>query len=269
MTFGRTLLCVASAGGLALLVRSLVFGPVPLWVALAALLGYVAVAVAGVLVPQLEMYANIVWRGDRDCANVALTFDDGPHPVHTRKVLDMLDAAGAAATFFVLGSKVDAHPDVLREIAARGHDIGVHGYDHDRLMSLRSVSRVEADLRKAMDSIARETGRPPTLFRPPVGHVSPRTETAARRLRLTLVAWSVRGRDGLSSAQPSKVAARIVRGLRRGSIVLLHDAAEQGDRQPAGVSALPRVLDAIMARNLEVVPVRTMIPTPIEHAPEQ
>lgn len=258
MTLGRGLLYVASAAGLALLARSLIFGAIPLWLALLAFISYFGIVITGVMVPQLEMFGDVLCRGPSSVAEVALTFDDGPHPEHTLKVLALLDAAGVHATFFLLGSKVEAHPLVAREIVERGHEIGLHGYEHDRWLSLRSPGRIVEDLNKALTAIESATGMRPTLFRPPVGHVSPRTETAASKLGLTLVGWSARGLDGLSGADGHKVAARIRRRLEPGAIVLLHDTAEQGDREPAGVAALPAVLDAIQAQGLKVVPVAVL-----------
>ena len=259
MSVGRGSLYIASAAGLALLVRSLWFGPVPLWIALTAFGAYVTLALVGVFVPRLEMFADIVCSGSKDVPLVALTFDDGPHPEHTRAVLDLLDEAGAKATFFVLGVKVEAHPDVAREIVKRGHGIGVHGYTHDRWQSLRSPNQIQKDLERALDAIEKATGQRPLLFRPPVGLVSPRTDTAATKLGLTIVAWSARGLDGLSKATSRDVAARVRRGLRPGAIVLLHDTAEHGDRCPAGVEALPAILEAIHGEGLRSVDVAELL----------
>lgn len=255
MSFGRGLLYIASAAGLALLARSLLLEPVPLWVAVVALVSYALIALAGVLEPRLQMYAPVLWRGPSNQPEIALTFDDGPHPVHTREVLRLLAQYEVRATFFVIGKKVDAHPDVLREIVAAGHEIGIHGYEHDRLHTLRTPSTIIADASLALDRVEAITGQRPALFRPPVGHISPRTETAARKLGLVLVTWSVSGRDGLASANAHKVAMRVRRGLRPGAIVALHDAAERSDRKPAGVAALPAVLEAVQAQRLQVVPV--------------
>lgn len=259
MSVGRASLYLASAAGLALLLRSLLIGPVPLWIALSAFGAYVALALLGVFVPRLEMFADIVCNGPKDVPLVALTFDDGPHPEHTLSVLDALDEAGAKATFFLLGAKVEAHPEVAREIVKRGHGIGVHGHTHDRWQSLRGPERIQKDLERALDAIEKATGQRPLLFRPPVGLVSPRTDTAATKLGLTIVAWSVRGRDGLAKARARDVAARVRRGLRPGAIVLLHDAAEQGDRRPAGVEALPSVLQAIHGEGLRSVEVTELL----------
>lgn len=259
MSIGRGLLTIASVAAIALLARSIFLGPIPLWIAIVSFVIYLAIALIGVLFPRLEMFADVVWKGPSDVPEVALTFDDGPHPVHTRKVLEMLGEAGAKATFFVLGSKVDQHPDVVREISEQGHGIGVHGYEHDRFTSLRRSARIVRDLERALQAVEKITGNRPTLYRPPVGHVSPRTDTAATKLGLTIVGWSARGLDGLAGAKPRDVAARVRRGLRPGAIVLLHDAAEQGDRRPAGVDALPSILEAIHGQGLQSVDVTRFV----------
>src|SRR5262245_18813732 len=117
-------------------------------IASAFAIAYVAVVLLGVLFLRLRMFVDAVTRGPRNARGVALTFDDGPHPKHTRAVLDALDKDGAKATFFLIGKKAEKHPDVVKEIVARGHGIGLHSYAHDRLMALRSARRVRADLEK-------------------------------------------------------------------------------------------------------------------------
>jgi peptidoglycan/xylan/chitin deacetylase (PgdA/CDA1 family) len=185
---------------------------------------------------------------------VVLTFDDGPDPAHTPTVLDTLDAHDAKATFFVIGHKAEKHPALVREILARGHAVGVHGFAHDRFFALRGSKRVRTDLERAIRVLEIITERTPTLFRPPIGHTNPTIARIADLLELTTVGWSVRARDGLARTKPADVLARITRGLEDGAIILLHDAPERGPRRPAGVTALPQILDAIAARNLRVVP---------------
>jgi peptidoglycan/xylan/chitin deacetylase (PgdA/CDA1 family) len=133
MPAGRVLLWVASLGAIALTVRSMALGAVPWGIAIAALVGYLALTVVGVLVPQLEMFGDVSWQGDGSTNGVALTFDDGPHPVTTRRILDVLANAQVTATFFVVGAKVEKHPEIVRAIVAGGHTLGAHGYDHNRL----------------------------------------------------------------------------------------------------------------------------------------
>jgi peptidoglycan-N-acetylglucosamine deacetylase len=249
---GRALLVVATLAALALTLRSLLGSPVPLWLSLGALGAYAGLITWGVLDPSLEMFADVMWRGPEGAHGVALTFDDGPHPRSTRSVLDALDAAGARATFFVIGEKGARHPELLRELVARGHLVGVHGDRHDRLLSLRSTARVRADLTRAVESLAAATGERPRLYRPAVGQTNPRIARIAGELGLTIVGWSVRGRDGVRT-DPASVVERVVPRLRNGAIVLLHDAAERDDHQPAAGEALPEILAAMRERGLEPV----------------
>jgi peptidoglycan/xylan/chitin deacetylase (PgdA/CDA1 family) len=246
-------LWIASIGGIAVMVRSLTVGPVPTWLAVMLLVLYVAYCTIGTVIPQLEMYGDWVWRGERGQRAVALTFDDGPNPDSTRRVLDVLERAGQKATFFVVGRKAEAHPDVVREIHAAGHLIGLHGYGHDRLYSLKGPRFVERDIKRSQDAIERICGVRPIIFRPPLGYVTPRTVVGARRAGVELIAWSVRSIDGLGNADPTRVLRRVERGLEEGAIVALHDAAERDDFEPASVKALPRILDALERRGLKSV----------------
>jgi peptidoglycan/xylan/chitin deacetylase (PgdA/CDA1 family) len=255
----RITLYVLSIGGLALAVRAMLIGPVPLWVAVAALSGYVAFCVAGAMVPRFEMFGDIVWRGDPASRGVALTFDDGPSPRTTPRVLEVLADAGVPATFFVLGEKAERHPELLKAIVDAGHSVGAHGYAHDRLYALKSPSAVLEDIERVRATVERATGVGVRWFRPPVGQVSPRTSEGAKRAHVDIVGWSVRGFDGVARADPAGVVRRIDRGLEPGAIVLLHDAAENEDFVPASIEALPQVLDSVRRKGLRVVPLAELI----------
>jgi peptidoglycan/xylan/chitin deacetylase (PgdA/CDA1 family) len=246
----------ATLGGILFTVRAVLFGPPPLWLAVGAVGVYLAIVHAGVFVLRLRMFSDAIVKGPEGARGVVLTFDDGPDPVHTRKVLDALDAEGAKAVFFLIGRKVERHPDVVEEIVARGHEVGVHGFAHDRLFSLRGGRRVRRDLERAVLAIERVTKRRPALFRPPIGHTNPTIARIAEQLNLVTVGWSLAGFDGIASARPDRVAARIAERLDDGDIVLLHDAAERDDHDPAGVAAVPKVLAAARDKNLRVVPLR-------------
>jgi peptidoglycan/xylan/chitin deacetylase (PgdA/CDA1 family) len=255
----RIVLWIASLGGIAFAVRSLLIGPVPTWIALLALAGYGALVLVGIFVPRYEMFGDVLSRGDPECSGVALTFDDGPHPDTTRRVLDLLAASSAKATFFVLGDKVTAHPEVLRDIVSAGHSLGVHGFHHDRLYSFRPPSAVAADIAETIAAVERACGVRPRWFRPPIGQVSPRTFAGARRAGVEIVAWSVRGFDGIAGRDPERVAERIERGLEPGAIVLLHDAAEHDDFTPSALQVLPRVLASLAAKNLKALTLEEML----------
>jgi len=227
-------------------------GPLELGLALVTLVVY---ATFGVLWPQSGMYGSALARGKAGARRVALTFDDGPHPVTTRAVLELLRAHDARATFFVLGHKVESHPDVVREISEAGHTLGIHGFQHDRLFSFRSPSYAEEQVERTRQAIARACGVEPSLFRPPVGFASYRTFRGAERAKARIIAWSVRSLDGVRGADPTRVARRVIEHLEDGAIVLLHDAAEHDDFTPASIAALPEILRALRERGLAAVSV--------------
>jgi peptidoglycan/xylan/chitin deacetylase (PgdA/CDA1 family) len=255
----RALLYLSTAGAIVLAGRSALIEPVPLGWALAAAAGYSAIVLCGVFFLRLRMFVNAVVRGPDGARGVALTFDDGPHEAHTRKVLDALDRANATATFFVIAKKAEKNVEVVREIVRRGHAVGLHSYAHDRLFALRSSGRVRADLERGLEAIERITGVRPSLFRPPVGHTNPAIARVADELGLLTIGWTVRGLDGVPWAREERVVQRVKTGLGDGAIVMMHDAAEEGEREPAGVRALPAVLMAIAEARLEVVALERFI----------
>lgn len=268
MPAARISLYVASIGALAVLARSLVFEPIPLWLAGILFSGYLALVLFGVFFLRLQMFVDVFYRGGKDDDGVALTFDDGPSPVTTPKILDELDRAGAKATFFVIGRKAERHPEIIADIVQRGHAVGIHGFAHDRLFSLRSLAYVRDDLRRARDLLERLTGTRPTLFRPPIGHSNARIARVVRELDLTVVGWTIRALDGIGGARPESVERRVIPRLRDGEVVLLHDAAEREDFVPASIAALPRILEAMESRNLRGVRVGDWIDAPPESTEE-
>lgn len=252
MPLARLLLWLVSLASLTWCGLSWPHAPRSLELAL-ALFGLVLYATWGVLWPQSGMYGAALARGKAGAHRVALTFDDGPHPVTTRAVLELLRVHEARATFFVLGHKVEAHPDVVREIHAAGHTLGIHGFQHDRLFSFRSPSYTQQQVERTRQAIARACGITPSLFRPPVGFASYRTFRGAERARARIIAWSVRSLDGLRNADPARVASRVIERLEDGAIVLLHDSAEHDDFTPASIAALPQILRALRERGLSTV----------------
>jgi peptidoglycan/xylan/chitin deacetylase (PgdA/CDA1 family) len=205
-------------------------------------LAWYAVATIGVFFPWLQMYGPIVLRGHAGARTVALTFDDGPHPVTTRRILAALAGTPHRATFFVLGTKARRYPDVVREIRAGGHTLALHGDRHDRLHAFRFPRRVREELLRAARAVEDATGVRPRFFRPPLGHTSVTTTRGAHQAGMTIVGWSTRGFDGVRGRRPQDVVARIAREMTDGAIVMLHDASEHDDFEPASVRALPQLL---------------------------
>jgi peptidoglycan/xylan/chitin deacetylase (PgdA/CDA1 family) len=250
----RAVLYAATLAVLVLSVRAALVEAPTIFVAGSLLVAYLALVLVGVLRLDLRMFADALVRGPTGARGVALTFDDGPDPSSTPAVLDALEKAGVTATFFVIGKKAEQHADLVREIKRRGHRVGLHSYGHDRLFAMRSAAQVRRDLELGIEVLRSVTGDRPDIFRPPIGHTNPSIARVAEELDLAIVGWSVSANDGLASATPERATARIRRGLRDGAIILLHDAAERGGRVPAGVLALPTILDAVRSAQLPVVP---------------
>jgi len=193
---------------------------VPQWWLVVAV--YALVVALGVTFPQLQFFGAILCRVRTGRKAVALTFDDGPDPVVTPVLLDLLKRRGVRATFFCTGQRVEEHPDVARRIVAEGHLMANHSFAHSHRTNLFMTRRLREDLARAQEVIARVAGERPKLFRPPVGLTNPRVFRVAAELGLTVVGWTVRGLDTRRGA-PAKVAERIVRRLRPGAIIMLHD----------------------------------------------
>jgi peptidoglycan/xylan/chitin deacetylase (PgdA/CDA1 family) len=186
--------------------------------------------------------------------SVALTFDDGPHPEGTRRVVEVLAELDAPATFFLSGEQVVRFPQVASEIAARGHALGAHGYRHV-LLSVRGPRGTAADLSRAVRVIEQATGVRPRHYRPPYGVLTPAAVVAARRSDLQTVLWTRWVRDWARHATPASVVRRATHGLHGGEVILLHDADHYGTRGAwrATAAALPAIVEAARTRGLRLV----------------
>jgi peptidoglycan/xylan/chitin deacetylase (PgdA/CDA1 family) len=255
----RFVLFLATAALLCLAAFALLARPPPLSWAVLALVGYASLVLSGVFVLRWRVFVDAVVEGPPGSRGVALTFDDGPHPTWTPRILALLRQRGVTATFFVVGRKAEAHVELVRTIQAEGHEVGLHSFAHDRLFALRTERTVRDDLERGIAVLQEICGQRPTLFRPPIGHSNPAVARVTDALDLTVVGWTIGGRDGLARARAEDVVRRVRSALRDGAIVLLHDSPEHGDREPAAVRALPAILDAIEAERLEVVPLSRWI----------
>jgi peptidoglycan/xylan/chitin deacetylase (PgdA/CDA1 family) len=228
--------------------------------ALGASLGIAAAAWAGPApaahVPRLCGVLGIARRLDLGSGAVGLTFDDGPHPQGTPAILEILAAARAHATFFVVGEQLRRDAGIAREVVAAGHRLAVHG-DRHRLLTLVGPRALRADLDRCAQLVAELGGRPVERYRPPFGVFTPVALHEARRRGWTPLLWSVWGRDWRARATPRTIAAEATRATRAGDVVLLHDADHYSATGSwrATAAALPRILEALAARGLRAVAV--------------
>jgi len=166
-----------------------------------------------------------LWRGDPARREIALTFDDGPHPPFTQRLLALLKQLNVRATFFLVGKKVDQAPDVVALIARDGHEVANHTYHH---LNLDKMTQADAatEIRLGNEAIKRACGKTPVMFRPPGGHHHPHVLRAAGSLGMTVILWTD---DPADFANPGAdvIVSRILEQVGNGSDILLHDGVEQ------------------------------------------
>ncbi len=188
----------------------------------------------------------------RSGRGVLLSFDDGPHPQGTPAVLAQLDRARAPAVFFVSGEQAARHPELVREVAAAGHELALHGYRHQtrRQWSRRLLAE---DTRRALEAVSAAAGAVPRLYRPPHGVFTLTGLRLIRDLGLQPLLWSKWGRDWERRATASTIAHHATMGIRAGDVLLLHDADHYGahGNWRATAAALPQIAERIAAAGLQ------------------
>ena len=201
----------------------------------------------GAVAPSAQLFGPTI-RHTGDARSIALTFDDGPNPAATPELLEVLDLAGARATFFVICRHVRAFPEIAAEIVARGHVIANHTETHPKLALLGSA-KVADELSRCREAIQTATHRDAPWMRPPFGFRAPNLRRVVRALKMSgVVMWSRRARDW--NPQPAEPVIERLRRVRGGDIVLLHDGDHRvldGDRAhtlAAVKNWLPRWKDA-------------------------
>ena len=182
-------------------------------------------------------------------AEIALTFDDGPDPETTPRVLDHLQRANVPATFFLIGHEVERHPGLAADIAARGHAIGNHTYSHPKRFSMLGPAALGGEVDRAQEAIEGACGQRPVLLRPPIGHKNPYLGSVLRERRMRCVTWTTRSLD-LLSRNSDRLVRRLSLKARPGSIILLHDRA-CGRLKMNDV--LPRLIEDLTSRGFRFV----------------
>ena len=188
---------------------------------------------------------------------VAITIDDGPDPVITPQVLNILDQYHAKATFFCIGDRALKYREICQEIVRRGHALENHSQGHLHRFAMLGLGGIEREIRSAQETIFDITGQPPIFFRPPAGLRNPLLEPVLARHNLQLVSWTRRGFDTRESCS-IKVTNRLLQGIEAGDILLLHDgnAARTASGDPIILQVLPRLLEAIADSKLHPVTLR-------------
>lgn len=185
---------------------------------------------------------------------ISLTFDDGPEPKVTKKILDVLELAGVKATFFVIGKKAEQYPDIINLIVGKGHTIGNHSWSHHAGIGMFSKQKLLADFNQCSQKIEEITGQKTVYLRPPFGVTNPRYENVLKNTGMKSIGWSIRSFD-TSAKNEQKLLHRITSQLKPGAIVLLHDTKD------ITLDILPALLNYCKQNNIAIKPLAELIET--------
>jgi len=229
------------------------------WAVLLGLIAadHVTLAAAGMWPKSTLLGANLSRLPEpSEPSVVALTFDDGPEPEVTPRVLDLLDERGASASFFCIGHRAEQHPKLVEEIVRRGHRVENHSYRHSNAFAFLGPRALGREIDRAQTLLTDVAGSPPRYFRAPAGIRSPWLDPILASRGLQLASWTRRGFDAVDRDR-ERIEARLLRNLGAGDVLLMHDGQlvgrGTGPRKSVVLDVLPRVLDALGCASLRAV----------------
>lgn len=223
---------------------------------------FVVLCLVAPFAQQLRFFLPIMRRGDRNKPIVAITFDDGPDALTTPLLLDLLSKHSARAAFFVVGKQAETHPELIRDILKRGHEIGNHSYSHDPFLMLRQPSVVIGEIARGQ-AVLQHLGIKSLAFRPPVGITNPSLFRILLELGMHCVGFNRRGLD-FGNRRVTGMAKRILSKVRAGDVILLHDKSpESGISVESWLREVEAVLTGIPARGLTIRPLSQVVRQPV------
>jgi len=254
---------IAERTGLLSLTAALALAWIDIRLAAVPFTGLLILCLAAPFFPGFGFFLPVVSRGSRKGRELALTFDDGPDPVTTPLLLALLSRHRAAATFFITGERAAAYPHLIRAILQGGHQVGNHSFSHDNLIMLKSRARLEREISAAQAVLSGLAGIRPLALRPPVGIVSPRLSEVLEGTGIYVLNFSLRAGD-FGNRRLNGLSRRILKRVRPGDIVLLHDARPL---DPSDLKIWDREMDRMLAgikrKGLRVVPLPDLIGRPV------
>jgi peptidoglycan/xylan/chitin deacetylase (PgdA/CDA1 family) len=229
------------------------FGIIPVWLYVLFVIIWIVITVIGSFQIKLNYHLKSLNHNYKISENsISITFDDGPNPNFTPKVLSLLNGYNAKATFFLIGKNAEKHPEIVRQIIEKGHSIGNHSYSHSKNFGFFSTENVASEL-KQTDSILKEiTGRQLKMFRPPFGVTNPNIKKALKTTNHHSIGWSKRSLDTTNLSE-EKILKRITSNLKRGDIILLHDSSAKT------IAVLEQLLLFLQSHKTQSVPVDRLL----------
>lgn len=216
------------------------------------------------LAPANGLWGTVLHRGDSSgTPRYALTFDDGPTPGATDRILDTLASLNVHAAFFVIGVNIEQSPDLLRRIHNDGHLIGNHTYHHSHYGMMRGKKYWRQEIDRTDGIIEQIIGVRPALFRPPMGFKTPYVHRAATRAQQRVVTWSRRAFDGVETTT-EQILRRLVPHTVAGDVLMLHDGIEpnRARKTSASVAAVKTLIERLRSRGLEPARLDTLLRIP-------
>lgn len=230
----------------------IIFFPIPPWVFLILIAVYLAFEVYGSFNLSAQYFLDVKYKGDNSSKSVAITFDDGPIPGKTEKVLDILRANKVHAAFFCIGHRVKENPGLLKRIDEEGHVIGNHSYWHGKTFDFQTPGKISDELRQTDEVIKSTIDKTPRFFRPPYGVTNPMVSSAVKTRGYTTIGWSIRSFDTMIKDK-AKLLRLVTSSVEGGSVILLHDYCDHT------IEILPALLDHISKLGLKIVRVDELL----------
>lgn len=235
----------------ALVALRFVFEIHPFWI-FALIIVFVCVTTLGVFNLSLGYFHPVKSGGDQKGTKISLTFDDGPVPEKTKKILKILADHEVPATFFCIGSRVAANPEVVKEIDSKGHLIGNHTFTHSPTIDFFPKARISRELLDTDEMIFEILQKRPRYFRPPYGITNPMIARAVKEGKYVMVGWRLRSFDTMIK-DSAKLFKRTARSLKAGDVVLFHDYSD------SMITMLPRFLQHVREKGLSIVPLNELL----------
>lgn len=223
---------------------------------------FVGVCMTAPFLPRFGFFLPIISHGKSRHKAVSLTFDDGPDPFSTEPLLALLDRHGVKATFFVVGKKVAAHPQLIEKILEKGHSLGNHTYRHDNFCMLKSSRYLYNEINALQEMLASFHVKA-LAFRPPVGITNPKLQGVLEKLEMVTVNFSCRGLD-MGNRRLKGLSRRVLKHLQRGHIIALHDVMPKGDGAlQFWLHEIDNILLGIKGRGFKMLPLSELIEQPV------
>jgi peptidoglycan-N-acetylglucosamine deacetylase len=206
------------------------------------------------LVPRSQWWGRVITRFQTEQPEVWLTIDDGPDENDTPALLGLLESHGANATFFVQGSRLLAAGNLGQNVVSAGHELGNHSHAHPSgSFWMLSRRRLEEEIKACSEAIEKVSGERPRRFRPPVGMKNFFVHPILERHGMELIGWSARGFDGLPFSSPETVVERIMKKVRPGAILLIHEGRRSRDGRSISVEVARLLLERLSATGYRCV----------------